>query len=56
MLAMEDEYGCINDHPLTIYNDLWDLAITDEEKDSCILENEKELTREYDPSEPVNVY
>ena len=28
----------------------------DKAKYSCILENEKELTREYDPSEPVNVY
>ena len=55
-LDMMDEFGCLNDSPLDVYNALWNLAIPQEEKDAYIIENEDELKREYDPSQPVNMY
>ena len=46
-LDMMDEFGCLNDSPLDVYNGLWNLAIPQEEKDAYIIENEDKLKREY---------
>ena len=55
-LSMEDAYGCIHDHPLEMYKELWDNSVGQEDKDQAIIDNQKALMSTYDPGEPVNVF
>lgn len=55
-LSMEDAYGCIHDHPLAMYKELWDNSVGQEDKDQAIIDNQKALMSTYDPGEPVNVF